>query len=161
MAWALSRNKPPYTLAPDNTIPIKHFIYIIQENITYDHYFGTYPGGEGIPVGTKLAFLPGGKPEVAPFHLHATAIPHDLNHSWQAAHLAFDNGKMDGFLWAEWPAALRFYWKGKLPGIDPEDIVPVEEEKELSPGECARRQTRPGRTSGTEVPGRTRGRSCG
>ena len=31
----------------DQSIPIRHFIYIIQENITYDHYFGTYPGGNG------------------------------------------------------------------------------------------------------------------
>src|SRR5271166_914476 len=123
--WSISESdngaepkKPPSSVAPDDNIPIKHFIYIIQENITYDHYFGTYPGGDGIPPGTKLAYLPGGPPEVAPFHLHATSIPHDLNHSWQAAHVAYDGDKMDGFLWAEWPAALRFYWKGKLPDID-------------------------------------------
>ena len=28
-------------------IPIKHFVYIIQENISFDHYFGTYPGADG------------------------------------------------------------------------------------------------------------------
>ena len=116
---------------PDHSIPIHHFIYIIQENITYDHYFGTYPGGDGIPPNVRLAYLPGGPPEVSPFHLHDTALPHDLNHSWQAAHMAFDGGKMDGFLWAEWPAALRFYWKGQLPGVDPEDIVPQDETPEL------------------------------
>jgi len=120
-----------------NTIPIKHFIYIIQENITYDHYFGTYPGGEGIPLGTKLPYRPGGEPKVAPFHLHETSIPHDLNHSWQAAHVAYDNGKMDGFLWAEWPKALNFYWKGKLPEVDPEDIVPAEESAEMAKQDLA------------------------
>ncbi len=112
-------------------IPIKHFIYIVQENITYDHYFGTYPGGDGIPPNAKLPYSPGGQPQVAPFHLRSTIVAHDLNHSWQAAHVAFDGGKMDGFLWAEWPLALRFYWHGRLPEVDPEDIIPDDETPEL------------------------------
>jgi phospholipase C len=106
-------------------IPLEHFIYIIQENITFDHYFGTYPGADGIPANTLLPYLPGGKPQMAPFHLHQTFIPHDLNHSWQAAHAAMDNGKMDGFLWAEWPLALRRFWKGTVPEPDPEEVIPV------------------------------------
>ena len=112
------------TYAPSN-IPLNHFIYIIQENITFDHYFGTFPGADGIPADVKLAYRPGELPTVAPFHLHQTSIPRDLNHSWQAAHVAADGGKMDGFLWAEWPQALAFYWKGTLPTPDPEDIMPV------------------------------------
>jgi len=103
-------------------IPINHIIYIIQENITFDHYFGTYPGADGIPADLKLAYRPGGKPEVAPFHLNKTALPHDLNHSWQAAQLAYDGGKMDGFLWAEWPRTLHYYWQGDVPNIDPDKI---------------------------------------
>jgi phospholipase C len=106
-------------------IPIEHFVYIIQENISFDHYFGTFQGANGIPVSAKFAFQPGQPPTVSPFHLHATAVPHDLNHSWQAAHVAANGGKMDGFLWAEWPEALAFYWKGELPKPDPEDVVPV------------------------------------
>lgn len=106
-------------------IPIDHFVYIIQENISFDHYFGTFPGANGIPASAKFAFQPGQPPTVSPFHLHATAVPHDLNHSWQAAHVAANGGKMDGFLWAEWPEALAFYWKGELPKPDPEDIVTV------------------------------------
>ena len=106
-------------------MPLKHFVYIIQENITFDHYFGTYPGANGIPKGVKFAYRPGGPPEIAPFHLTQTHIPHDLNHSWQAAHVSADGGKMDGFLWGEWPQALAFYWKGTLPQPDPEDIMPV------------------------------------
>ena len=106
-------------------MPIKHFVYIIQENITFDHYFGTFPGADGIPKDVMLAVSPGGTPEFAPFHLSQTAIPHDLGHSWQAAHAAMNGGKMDGFMWAEWPAALNYYWKGAVPDIDPDDIHPV------------------------------------
>lgn len=110
---------------PRKDIPIKHFVYIIQENITFDHYFGTYPGANGIPKGARFAYRPDGPKEVAPFHLSQTFIPRDLNHSWQAAHVAYNGGKMDGFLWAEWPRALAYYWKGKLPEPDPEDVFPV------------------------------------
>jgi len=113
--------------AAENTpeIPINHIVYIIQENITFDHYFGTYPGADGIPGDLKLALRPGDKPEVAPFHLNKTSLPHDLNHSWQAALEAYDGGKMDGFLWAEWPRALRYYWQGEVPDINPGEVQPV------------------------------------
>ncbi len=42
-------------------IPVKHFIYIIQENITFDHYFGTFPGANGIPKDAKFSYEPDGK----------------------------------------------------------------------------------------------------
>jgi phospholipase C len=29
---------------------IKHLIFIVQENRSFDHYFGTFPGAEGIPM---------------------------------------------------------------------------------------------------------------
>jgi len=112
-------------------IPVKHFIYIIQENITFDHYFGTFPGADGIPKDVKLSYEPDGEKIYAPFHLNATSIPHDLNHSWQAAHVAYDDGKMDGFIRAEWPMALSYYWKGPLPTVDPEDILPLDDNPEL------------------------------
>jgi phospholipase C len=106
----------------NSSIPIQHFIYIIQENHSFDSYFGTYPGANGIPAGTLLPEYPGGPPKVAPFHLTASHIPHDLKHTWQAAWTAWDNGKMDGFLWAEWPDSLDYYWGSKpvptpIPGL--------------------------------------------
>jgi len=112
-------------------IPVKHFIYIIQENITFDHYFGTFPGANGIPKDLKLSYEPDGEKIYAPFHLSSTSIPHDLNHSWQAAHVAYDDGKMDGFIRAEWPMALSYYWKGPLPTVDPEDILPLDDDPEM------------------------------
>jgi phospholipase C len=29
---------------------IKHIVIILQENRSFDHYFGTYPGADGIPM---------------------------------------------------------------------------------------------------------------
>jgi phospholipase C len=103
-------------------IPIEHFIYIIQENHSFDSYFGTFPNANGIPTGTALPEYPGGPPTMKPFLITTTHIPHDIKHNWQAARTAWDNGKMDGFLWAEWPDALTYYWGGKpvptpIPGL--------------------------------------------
>lgn len=107
-------------------MPINHFIYIIQENRTFDNYFGSFPGAYGIPADARFSALPGGPKEYAPFHLHKPTIPHDLSHSWQAAHTAYNGGAMDGFLWAEWPAALAYYWKGEVPAVDPNLIHPAD-----------------------------------
>ena len=41
--------------------PIKHLVVIFQENISFDHYFGTYPNAtnpQGEPVFTPLAGTP-------------------------------------------------------------------------------------------------------
>jgi phospholipase C len=113
---------PEAAEAQTNSIPIEHFIYIIQENHSFDSYFGTFPNANGIPAGTELPQEPGGVPKFKPFHLTADHITRDLNHEWTAAHLAYDDGKMDGFIWAEWPAARRYYWGGQplptpIPGL--------------------------------------------
>ena len=34
--------------------PIKHFVTLLQENHSFDNYFGTYPGANGIPVGVCM-----------------------------------------------------------------------------------------------------------
>ena len=34
-----------------NTTPIQHVVIIVQENRSFDSYFGTYPGANGIPNG--------------------------------------------------------------------------------------------------------------
>jgi phospholipase C len=105
-------------------IPINHFVYVIQENRSFDHYFGTYPGANGIPAGTRLSYLPDGPKEAAPFHIEKLTLPEDISHTWQAAVTAINGGKMDGFIWAEWPEALRYYWRSDVPEFDPNLIRP-------------------------------------
>ncbi|HTS80806.1 MAG TPA: alkaline phosphatase family protein [Myxococcaceae bacterium] len=82
--------------------PIKHVVIIMQENRSFDHYFGTFPGADGIPMddaGVPLACLPqrDGGPCVRPFH-----DPNDVNgggpHGEAAAIECVDAGAMDGFL---------------------------------------------------------------
>jgi phospholipase C len=99
-------------------IPIEHFIYIIQENHSFDNYFGTFasvnPDVNGIPPGTALPDQPGGPLVDKPFLFPGTHVGFDLPHSWQAAYVAYDNVAMDAFMWGEWPAWLQYYG-GSIP----------------------------------------------
>jgi phospholipase C len=75
---------------------IKHVVVIMQENRSFDSYFGTYPGADGIPPNVCVPDpMTGGC--VAPFHDSA-----DLNyggpHGAAAASADIDGGQMDGFV---------------------------------------------------------------
>src|SRR5829696_245217 len=39
---------------PRPNTPIEHFIVLMQENHSFDNYFGTYPGADGVPRGTCM-----------------------------------------------------------------------------------------------------------
>ena len=94
--------------AQTSSIPIQHFIFIVQENHSFDNCFGTYPGANGIPSGTLLPDFPGDTPKNAPF-LQTNPSVHDMSHSWATSILDYDNGAMDGFMWGEWPTAASYY----------------------------------------------------
>lgn len=75
---------------------IEHFVFIMQENRTFDSYFGTYPGADGIPSGVALKDPVDGT-MVAPFH---DANDHNRGgpHGWDSSKADVNGGKMDGFL---------------------------------------------------------------
>jgi phospholipase C len=58
--------------SPETTsVPIDHLIFIVQENHSFDNYFGTYPGANGLPAGISVPVDPNGTSaeKVSPFHL--------------------------------------------------------------------------------------------
>src|SRR5919108_4556896 len=61
--------------------PIKHVVYIMLENHTFDNYFGRFPGVNG------NSSLP----------RESNPLPSDYNHGSAPAYAAIDNGNMDGF----------------------------------------------------------------
>src|SRR5713226_3361322 len=69
---------------------IKHIVFFVKENRTFDNYFGTYPGANG----ATSAMDSEGK--MVPLHHERDQVP-DINHSSTSARLAYDNGKMDRF----------------------------------------------------------------
>ncbi len=71
--------------------PIKHIVFIVKENHTFDNYFGTFPGADGATTGrlsdgsiVRLGHTP--DPLLA-----------DVEHTPQAAQTAYNHGKMNGF----------------------------------------------------------------
>jgi phospholipase C len=88
---------------------IEHVVIFIQENRSFDHYFGSYRGVRGFseqsaafeqPDGSNTSDPPVGK--LLPFHLNTAttnaACTHDITHDWVPQHQSWDNGAMDGFV---------------------------------------------------------------
>ncbi len=96
--------------------PISKIVVVLQENHTFDNYFGTYPGADGTAGRSlRLPASPGGPPVVAPSP-SASPAPADLNHNWLAAHADFDGGKMDGFVYSEGsPETMVYFDRTDLP----------------------------------------------
>jgi phospholipase C len=100
---------------------IRHIVVIFQENVSFDHYFATYPNAQNPEGEPKFTALPG-TPKVEglsgdlltnnpnflnmeneagrtnPFRLRRNqAATADQNHNYQAEQLAFNHGRMDLF----------------------------------------------------------------
>ena len=101
------------------TSPIKHIVVIMQENRSFDNYFGTYPGANGIPKNVCMPpdpdHLNNGQC-VKPF-LSIDPISEDMPHGYQSSVTAYDNGKMDGFMLAENedPKTMSYYDNKTIP----------------------------------------------
>jgi phospholipase C len=103
--------------APRTATPIKHLVVIFQENVSFDHYFGTYPNAantDGNPFHAKpgtpavnglTPALLTNNPNIVngvpynPVRLTpAEALTCDQDHAYTPEQEAFDGGKMDKFV---------------------------------------------------------------
>jgi phospholipase C len=90
-----------FPAAQSSAARIHHLIIIMQENRSFDSYFGTFPGADGIPMknGEPVVCVPDPARSVCikPYH-----NPFDVNgggpHGASNATADVDQGKMDGFL---------------------------------------------------------------
>lgn len=93
---ATTRAKGPTLLgrAP-RTSAVKQIIVSIQENHSFDHYFGSYsklPSGYGIPSTWENS-------GIKPWHFtDLTDNNNDPNHDWTSTHDAYAGGAMTGFV---------------------------------------------------------------
>ena len=87
---------------------IDHVVILMQENRSFDHYFGSYRGVRGF-ADQSAAFqqpYPGNTNAPAgvllPFHMDTTKLnascTHDITHDWVPMHQSWNNGAMDGFV---------------------------------------------------------------
>jgi phospholipase C len=89
-------DRPARRRGPSGIHKIRHIIVIMQENRSFDSYFGTFPGADGIPAGVCVPDpLHGGCVRPHPDH-HNSELggPHeDPNFATDV-----DGGRMDGFV---------------------------------------------------------------
>jgi phospholipase C len=113
---ATTADAQPLNLFPAHWIPtatpIKHVVVIFGENISFDHYFGTYPNAantDGTPFqaahgtpkvnGLDHRLLTDNPNAYNPKRLtHEQALTCDQNHNYGAEQAAFNGGKMDKFV---------------------------------------------------------------
>jgi phospholipase C len=86
---------------------VDHIVILMQENRSFDHYFGTLRGVRGfgdpravrLPSGDPVWFQPNGATPVLPFHPDAPNLGlqflEDLPHGWTDTHRAWNEGKYD------------------------------------------------------------------
>ncbi|HSV04926.1 MAG TPA: alkaline phosphatase family protein [Candidatus Binatus sp.] len=84
-------------------IPIDHIVVLMQENRSFDHYFGQLHDQGQPRVRPPRANSsnpdptnPGG-PGIGRFHKTTYCESADLDHSWSGTHKEYDGGLMDGF----------------------------------------------------------------
>jgi phospholipase C len=102
-----------WTSASPTKTPIKHLVVIFQENVSFDHYFGTYPNATNPPGepafhasrrtpsvnGLSGALLTTNPNESNPQRLdRSQAVTCDQDHDYTAEQQAFDMGLMDQFV---------------------------------------------------------------
>src|SRR6185437_411203 len=87
--------RPAVPAADAGIHKIKHVIVIMMENRSFDNFFGTYPGVDGIP---KNVCVPDPRAKCAkPFVDHLNQQK-DEPHGEGASKADIDGGKMDGFV---------------------------------------------------------------
>jgi len=88
---------------PGRVTDIDHVVIVMQENRSFDHYFGTFPGVAGFADAAACGLLTqpaGGAADDVPWHIPSTAragcvpVP---EHLWPTVHACWNGGRMDGF----------------------------------------------------------------
>ena len=108
-AAAMARSAAATRPAGSDLGAIDHVVFLMQENRSFDHYYGTYRGVRGFddhPSGSLGVFAqawPGGRDRtLLPFHLDSSSgigeCTTDLDHSWDGEHLSLGRGDNGAFV---------------------------------------------------------------
>jgi phospholipase C len=137
-APAVERLRPAFAAAPAAKLTdIDHIVILMQENRSFDHYFGSLAGVRGFGD-ARASLLPDGRPVfyqpdalardgyVLPFHLDTATTSaqrlHDLNHDWRPQHSSWNGGRMDAWVpthrasdGAAGPLTMGYHTRADLP----------------------------------------------
>ncbi len=112
-----------HTAAARDINDVNHVVILMQENRSFDHYFGTLShtrgfsdrhvlhqrvAGKRYPIFDQFGYQPGQGPDPAgylqPFHLVSDPpqqdgqTTNDITHNWGPQHTSWNDGAMDGFV---------------------------------------------------------------
>ena len=106
---------------------VEHVVILMQENRSFDHYFGTLRGVRGfadphpvrLPSGKSVWHQPNGAGELLPFRpevadLGGTFLP-DPPHGWTDGHAAWNAGRYDGWVANKGVTALTHHVRADMP----------------------------------------------
>src|SRR3954451_683328 len=107
---------------PTDALPFDHVVIVMQENHSFDSYFGMLPR-RGRPDVDGFSFDAAGRPANSnPYrdghalvqHSASLCQPGSVTQSWRSTHRQIGGGRMDGFA-ATAPAAMLYWDEGDLP----------------------------------------------
>jgi phospholipase C len=106
---------------------VGHIVILMQENRSFDHYFGTLRGVRGfgdpravvLPSGKPVWNQPHGEGHVLPFRPGADNLGlqflEDLPHDWTTTHAAWNGGKHDGWVEQKGPTTMAHLTRSDIP----------------------------------------------
>jgi len=106
---------------------VEHVLFLMQENRSFDHYFGTLRGVRGfadphpviLPSGKTVWHQPSGSGELLPFRpevpdLGQTFLP-DPPHGWNDTHAAWNAGRYDQWVPNKGAQTMTYHTRKDLP----------------------------------------------
>jgi phospholipase C len=101
---------------------VRHVIIYMNENRSFDHYFGTLHGVRGfndrsalqLTNGNSIFYQPSNSTYELPFHNSLQCLT-DLNHSWTVTHATVNEGWSDTWIANKKPETMCYYDRGDLP----------------------------------------------
>jgi phospholipase C len=106
---------------------VEHIVILMQENRSFDHYFGTMRGVRGfgdpravnLPSGDSVFYQPHGTDVILPFHPDApdlgAAFLEDLPHSWPDTQKAWNGGKYDQWIPNKGTTTMSYLTRNDIP----------------------------------------------
>ena len=106
---------------------VDHIVVLMQENRSFDHYFGTLRGVRGfgdpkpvtLPSGKSVWYQSDGSKEILPFHPDAKNLGltflEDLAHDWNSTHWAWNNGAYDKWIPAKGATTMAHLTRDDIP----------------------------------------------
>jgi phospholipase C len=107
---------------PTDALPFDHIVCVMQENHSFDNYFGMLPR-RGQPLADGFTFDSAGLPLNSNPYLNGIARvvraptlcqPTNITQTWDATHQEVDKGRMDGFAEVD-PGQMYYYDQADIP----------------------------------------------